>query len=304
MEILFATDGRPPANAALELLTRLADPSHVRVTVLSARNPEAAPDRLLDEGVAEAERALRDAGVGFRALRMTGDPVVCIEKVLAEGHHGSLVLGAGNHSWLDRLAFGSVSTHMLHAAHTPVLVAHRAPDPAHQRLRVLVGADGSGSAAHAIDTLASITGPDRVDVEVRSVVPTPELGFSVHPGAYVPATYIEDLMEAEGAEAEGHLNEALDRCHGLGFSPHGSLGNGWPGNDLLHFADEKAADLVVVGARGLGVVARMAMGSVSAHVARHAPATLVAHASVYLADGEIVEPDRQVSKHRYAVRWR
>ena len=47
----------------------------------------------------------------------------------------------------DRLAFGSVSTQMLHASPVPVLLVHRTPDPEHERLHVLVGADGSPSAA-------------------------------------------------------------------------------------------------------------------------------------------------------------
>jgi nucleotide-binding universal stress UspA family protein len=305
MEILFATDGRPPATAAGELLKRLADPSRVRVTILSAQDlADEGPDRFLDMGVEEAEGAMRDAGIGVQMLRMTGDPAVCIEKTLAEDDYGLVVLGAGNHSWLGRLAFGSVSTHMLHASVVPILVVHRAPDPSHERLHVLVGGDGSASAAHAIDTLASVTEPNRVELSVRTVVHTPELGFSAHPGAYIPTRYIEDLLATEKAVAKRHLSETLDRSRVMGFGVHGSLGTGWPGNDLLHHGETKEADLIVVGARGLGAVARMTMGSVSAHVARFAPAALVAHAPVHLADSEVIEePDGHVSGNRYPIKW-
>jgi nucleotide-binding universal stress UspA family protein len=305
MEILFATDGLPPATAAGELLRRLADPARVTVTILAAQELAAdAPDRLLDMGVEEAEGALRTAGFGVHTLRMTGDPAVCIEKALTDGDHGLVVLGAGNHSWLGRLAFGSVSTHLLHVAPVPVLVVHRAPDRSHERIHVLHGADGSGSAVHAMDTLASITEPSRVDIRIRTVVHTPELGFSAHPGAYVPTTYIEDLLATEKATARRFLREALDRSRVMGFSAHGSVGTGWPANDLLHYGEEKEADLIVVGARGVGAVARMTMGSVSAHVARHAPAALVAHAPVHLAETEAIEePDGDVSSNRYPVRW-
>ena len=304
MKILFATDGRPPATAALELLRRLADPTRVSVTILSAQDlVTGMPDRLLDMGVEEAEGAMRDAGIGVHTLRMKGDPAVCIEKTLADDDHGLVILGAGNHSWLGRLAFGSVSTHVLHVAHVPVLVVHRTPDPSHERLHVLVGADGSESAAHAMDALASITEPRRVDIDVRTVIQAPQLGFSAHPGAYVPTKYLEDLLAAETATAKRHLSETLDRLRAIGFDVHGSLGTGWPANDLLLFGEKKEADLIVVGARGLGAMARMTMGSVSAHVARHAPAALVAHAEVHLADTEsIEEPDSHMSGNRYTVR--
>lgn len=301
MKILFATDGRPPATAAVELLRRLADPTRVSVTILSAQDlATGMPDRLLDMGVDEAEGAMRDAGIGVHTLRMKGDPTVCIEKTLVDDDHGLVILGAGNHSWLGRLAFGSVSTHVLHVAPVPVLVVHRAPDPSHERLHVLVGADGSESAAHAMEALASITEPNRVDIDVRTVIRVPELGFSAHPGAHIPTKYVEDLLVAEKATAKRHLNETLDRSRVIGFDAHGSLGTGWPANDLLHFGEKKEADLIVVGARGLGTMARMTMGSVSAHVSRHAPAALVAHAEVRLADTETIkEPEGHVSSNRY-----
>lgn len=305
MEILYATDGLPPATAAGELLRRLVDPGRANVAILSSQD---AADALEDDSVAmaleEAGTAMRGAGVATRLLRMTGDAVVSIEKALADQEFGLVVLGAGNHRWLDRLAFGSVSTHMLHASPVPVLLVHRTPDPGHERLHVLVGADGSPSAVSAMDTLAAITEPNRVDLEVRTVVHTPELGFSAHPGAYVPTRYIDDLLAAEKASAERRLGETIDRARAMGFTARGSLGTGWPANDLLSYGEREEADLIVVGARGLGTVARMTLGSVSAHVARHAPAALVAHARAHLVETEkIEEPNGDVSSHRFPVRW-
>ncbi|HEX6581464.1 MAG TPA: universal stress protein [Actinomycetota bacterium] len=305
MEILYATDGLPPATAAGELLRRLADPSRVNVAILFVQELGGeAMDDSVAIGLEEAESAFRGAGIATRVLRMKGDAVISIEKVLADQGSGLVVLGAGNHDWLGRLAFGSVSTHMLHSAPVPLLLVHRTPDPTHERLHVLFGADGSPSAESAMDTLAAMTEPDRIDLEVRTAVHTPELGFSAHPGAFVPTRFIEDLFAAEEATAKKHLGETLDRARVMGFTAHGSLGVGWPANDLLSHGEKKEADLIVVGARGLGTLARMTMGSVSAHVARHAPAALVSHAWGYPVETEeIEEPDGDVSSNRYAVRW-
>ena len=279
MEILFATDGLPPAKAAGELLCRLADPSRVNVTILFAQDVEDAGwEDWVAVGVEEAEAAFRGAGIATRLLEVKGDAASSIEKALADHGFGLVVLGAGNHDWLDRLAFGSVSTHVFHASPVPVLLVHRPPNPAHERLHVLFGADGSPSAASALDTLAAITQPDRIDLEVRTVVHTLALGFSANPGAYVPTRFIEDLLEAERATAKRHLGATFDRSREMGFTALGTLGTGWAANDLLTYGEETDADLIVVGARGVGTVSRMTMGSVSAHVARHAPAALVAHA--------------------------
>ena len=220
MEILFATDGSPAAKAAGELVRRVADPSRVNVAILSAQD---VADQAMDEFVAmeleEAGEGLPRRGDRDPCAPDEGDAVDIIEKVLADQEFGLIVLGAGNHDWLGRLAFGSVSTHMLHSAPVPVLLVHRIPDRTHERLHVLFGADGSPSSASAMDTLAAITEPNRIELEVRTVVHTPELGFSAHPGAYVPTRYIEDLLAAEKATAKKHLGETLDRARARGSPP-------------------------------------------------------------------------------------
>jgi nucleotide-binding universal stress UspA family protein len=306
MKILYATDGRPPATAAGKLLGKLVDPARVTVTILHAGEfgNELVADDYAADVLDRAEKAFRDVGIRTERLYVNGLPASCVAKELAREDYHLTVLGAGNNTWLGRLVFGSTSTHVLHEAPVPVLVVHRPPDPSHERLHVMVGADGSPSAAHAIDTLASITEPDRVDIQVRTVIRTPELAFSAFPGAYVPTSLIEELLAEEKAIATRHLNEALERVRSLGFTADGSVATGWPANDLLDHAQKMEADLLVVGARGIGAIARMTMGSVSAHVAGHAPAALVAHAQVDLADNEAIEePDGNVSRNRFPVRW-
>jgi nucleotide-binding universal stress UspA family protein len=288
MKILYATDGRPPAVAAGELLMKLVDPGRVTVTILHAleyRN-EAAAESYAATVLDEAEDDFRRAGIATNRLRVAGEPASNVAKELAEDDYDLTVLGAGNHSWLGRMVFGSVSTYVLHEAPTPVLVVHRAPDPSHERLNVLIGADGSPSAAQAVVTLTSITEPDRVEVHVRAVIPTPYVAFAGHPGAYVPTSYIEGVMGEQKAIATGHLNDALDGLGAKGFRARGTLGTGWPANDLLDHGEKNEMDLIVVGARGIDAIARVTMGSVSAHVARHAPAALVAHAEVGPTDSE------------------
>lgn len=277
MEVLFATDGRSPALAAGDLLRRLVDPSHVEIAVLSAHDPSfETTEGYFDTLLEEAEREMSEAGLASRSVWREGDPAVSIEKELAEDGYGLVILGAGNHSWLGHIAFGSVAIYVLHRARVPVVVVHRRPSHEHDRLRVLVGADGSPAATHAIDTLVSLTEPDRVDLWVRTVIRTHDIVLSAHSGAYVRTSYTQKVLEEVEAMASRHLEDALERLRVAGFSARGSIGSGWPANDLLDQAERGEADLVVLGARGAGTLERMTMGSVSAHVARYAPATLVA----------------------------
>jgi nucleotide-binding universal stress UspA family protein len=286
MDILFATDGRPPARAAADLLIRLVDPARVQVTVLHALEygNEVVADEYARDVLADADASLGGAGIPTHLVSVDAGPAVAIDKEVAQGGQDLVVMGAGNHTWLGRLVFGSVSTHVLHGAPVPVLVVHTSPHVEHDRLKVLVGADGSPAAMGSIHTLLGMTDPDRIDVEVRTVLQTPTAAFEAYPGAVVPARYVEQALEQAREATSTNLERALQQLREAGFDPRGSIGEGWVGNDLLHIAEREQADLVVVGARGIGRLERLALGSVSAHVARHAPATLVAHAESFHSD--------------------
>jgi nucleotide-binding universal stress UspA family protein len=118
-------------------------------------------------------------------------------------------------------------------------------------------------------------------------------------------SYVEQATDEARRTAQLALDRSRDRLLRAGYAATGSLGSGWPAADLLDRVEHDGADLLVVGARGIGPFERIAMGSVSAHVVRHAPATLVAPAARASTDTVHVEgPDEDVPLRRYAVRWR
>ena len=279
-KVLFATDGRPAATAAAELLRRLLVPERVTVTVLHADEygNRAVADRYAESVLDEAVAAMRAAGINANPVRVHMDVMAGIEQVRAEGEHELTVVGAGNHSWLGGVVFGSVSTHVLHHAAAPALVVHRAPNAAHERLHVLVGVDGSPSVAAATSLLTSITDPARIDMHLCSVVVPAVVSVASHPGGvFLPQVLLDDLI-AEGQEAAGrYLTEMQEQLEAAGFETATSRPEGPAPLALLDEASRLETDLAVVGARGLGPIGRLTVGSVSAHVARHAPATLVAH---------------------------
>jgi nucleotide-binding universal stress UspA family protein len=280
MDILYATDGLPPAKAAAALLTRLAEPAFVDVTALNAFSyRDLVARRQSDRALADAEATLGGAGIPCHLLAVDGDAATAIEKELAGGDEDLVVLGAGNHSWLGRAVVGSVSTHVLHHVACPVIVVHRSPADEGERVRVLVGADGSRVATLAIDVLVQLTDPERVDIDVRTVVPMPQPILAADLGGPIPMGYVDTLAKDARADAPKHLEAAVERFRSAGFPCAGSISEGWPATELMDHAERSGADLVVVGARGLGVFERLTLGSVSAHVVRHAPATLVAHAA-------------------------
>lgn len=93
-----------------------------------------------------------------------------------------------------------------------------------------------------------------------------------------------------------------------------ALGSGWrevrtevrrgnPAEEILEAAVAEATDLIVVGSRGLGAVARFFLGSVAERVARHAPCpVLVAHPAEEAFRRVLVGFDGSPCS-RYAAEW-
>jgi nucleotide-binding universal stress UspA family protein len=263
--------------AAGELLGRFAAPG-TQVTILhsSEYGNRAVADRYAEMVSKEATEAMAAAGLTSEVVRSDDDPFTCIERQLADDGYGLIVVGAGNHPWLDRLVFGSVSTYLLQQTATPVLVVHKLPDPDRGRIRVLIATDGSPGAGAALETLLGVADPDRVVLHAISVVEPIVAAFAAHPGAVSPAPFVDEGLEQRRTAAQEHLDAAAASIREAGFAPEAALLEGPAASTILERAEELDADVVVVGARGLGGLARITVGSVSAHVARHARAALVA----------------------------
>jgi nucleotide-binding universal stress UspA family protein len=81
------------------------------------------------------------------------------------------------------------------------------------------------------------------------------------------------LDEAEPTPPE--LEPAVETARSLGVDPVREMAMGRPEHALVETARRGAADLIVVGHRGLSGVARVLLGSVSEYVAHHAPCSVL-----------------------------
>jgi nucleotide-binding universal stress UspA family protein len=134
---------------------------------------------------------------------------------------------------------------------------------------VLLCTDGSELALTAIrqglDLLAT---PDRIVLlSVASPIdPTLVTGTGFAGGVM---TYDEknDLVEAQRAAAQSHLDETVDA---LGLTGAETLVvTGDAGHEICRVAEELPASVVVLGTHGRGGLKRAIMGSTSDHVVRH-----------------------------------
>lgn len=284
MRVLYPTDGRPPAVAAAELLTSLVDRRNVQVTVLyiDEYGNQLVADAAAAEVLDQALESIRGAGIDAEPKRSAGSRAIgggvkhAMERELADGGYRLVVVGAGNTGRLGSLILGGVSTFVVHHSTVPTLVVHRSPIEGRDRLRLVVGTDGSAAAELSVDTLIAVASTQRCDVFVRSVVEpqtTPPPGLQAI--ATAPSDESERMLTEQGQDADRYVSAALERLARAGFRCDGDVVRGHAGVALLDAVRDRDADLVVVGTRGRGRIAGIALGSVSAHLVRTAPATLV-----------------------------
>lgn len=128
--------------------------------------------------------------------------------------------------------------------------------------RILLAYDGGEPAKRALDQTIELARRFNATVGVVSVVPARSEHAVVDPWQD-RSEHAEALLEARRLLREAGIEAEL-------LEPGGD-----PARTIERIADERGYDTIVVGARGLGALARLLRGSVSDHVASHASATVV-----------------------------
>ena len=129
-------------------------------------------------------------------------------------------------------------------------------------MNILLAVDASSASQAAVDQVAARPWPDGSQVEVLTVVETP--GFLT-----------QGLASDELKARAQHLADAAAthlRSHQL--QAKGVVVVGEPKAEILDHAAAMHADLIVVGANGLGAVERFLLGSISRAVLRFAPCSV------------------------------
>jgi nucleotide-binding universal stress UspA family protein len=129
--ILVAYDGGEPARRALETgieLVKQFGGSLGIVSVIPVHAGRVGMDPWDDKSV--HDRQLNDAralaasrGVVAEILEPAGEPADAIERVAANGHYDTIVVGSRGLSWLSRVFQGSVSNHVVTHSSATVIVA-------------------------------------------------------------------------------------------------------------------------------------------------------------------------------------
>ena len=276
MRILVATDGSADASNAIEWLTHFPLPADAAVEVVTA-----APRRIFhNDAMAGAELQAHTQGLledarsrlakrwpTVTADVLYGDPRETICNAAYRRGADLIVLGARGLGAISAFLVGSVSLGVARQAPCAVLVCKGTPRPIQT---VTVAIDGSPDAAAAFRFFSALPLPGELTARLLGVVQP--LGWypSSAPDLISPAL-ISALKQYEDGlreELQAPLDAAARALTGRVRSIVKLTPAGLPADVIVRNSGD--ADLVVVGARGLGPLRRVLLGSVSENVLAHA----------------------------------
>ena len=259
-KILLATDGSEDAaqatTAAVDIAKRSGSELHLihvwhdvhthRSHAYVKRELQRQGREILDQ---EVQRIEEMGGTVTRSHLRKGRTFEEVIKLGDELDAGLLLVGSHGYRGLRRMLMGSQSEDIVHHADRPVLVV-RGGENAWPPARIVAGDDFSEDAGKAAELAANLGKLFGVPMLLLHAAPN----LSEVPGEAV----VGKLEDRTGA-----LEEILDE------QPRTRVVAGDPPEVLIEAAqEEEGPSLVVVGSRGLGLVGRLRLGSVSTKVVR------------------------------------
>jgi nucleotide-binding universal stress UspA family protein len=288
MRVLFATDGSEGAKAAAEWLQHLPLPADRPVMVVTVIDPPllpALPDiagGIRAKLVADARRLADETALGLSKAGHTatgrvaeGDPREEIVEAAKTFGADLVVLGARGLGAMEGLLLGSVSLAVARRAPCPVLICK---GTARDAKSITVALDGSEHARRALAWLLKLPLPAGLRLQLVGVAQPqhyPSTAPAILHGALGAAVAAVDAERRAVAEKECRTGAVT--AHGQDIVALVDVQKGRPAEVIVQAAEQHGSDLIVVGARGLGRLERLRLGSVSEAVLRsaHCPVLIV-----------------------------
>jgi nucleotide-binding universal stress UspA family protein len=281
--IMLPLDGSAFGEQAIPIAATLASRCGAQLKVVHVHERSSAGEwELLTpyrfEGVEDAERdwegedlkheqeylARHAAGAECKVLE--GPVVPSLEKEIAESNPDLIVMATHARGGLSRALVGSVADRLIRDVHKPILLI-RVPEK--QRAagelktdHILVPLDGSAMSTSVLQHALSMSIPSETRITLLRVVSPPYAATEL---AVVGET---DVIMSERVEAaHEYLNGIATELGVEGYLVDTDVViSSMPADAILHYAQDKACDVICMATHGRSGVRRMLMGSVASSV--------------------------------------
>lgn len=276
--VLVAVDGSKPAKIAVSTAAAFCWPERAKLHALAVRELALdlggpARDELeaaAKDAAEQARRALARTASGSRASVVDGPVGPALLASARKLRARAIVVGTRGHGPIRRLVLGSTSRFLVRESRVPVLVVRDRPASGR---RVVLGVDGSPQSRRAAAFLAALEPARGARVNVVAAVEQlrlPSLGSMPSGVRDSLRTRAAELAQEKLRRAQRAVDASARRLEAAGWSVKTDVAEGVPLEVLLARVRSERADLLVVGARGVGGMRRWLLGSVAEGALQHA----------------------------------
>jgi len=270
--VLIASDGSAPAKAAVATVLGFPWPARTRVQGVTAKQltpnyqqsaVQAALGRTAQAIAASTRRTLSRRWPEAEVSIVNTTPVEAVLKEAKRFDADVIVLGWRGHGAVRRFLTGSVSRGVVRGAKCAVLVVRRRQ---REVRRIVIGVAGSANAERAVDLLSRLPAPRGGHVTLVSAVDhmrVPSHPLAPRGAAAILVAEVKRINAESLAQAEKALASAEATLARAGWRVRTKVTVGAPLRELLVMVDSVDAELLVVGARGVGGLERLLLGSVA-----------------------------------------
>jgi nucleotide-binding universal stress UspA family protein len=286
MKILIALDATPQCGEIVAEIAARPWPANSSFLLLHVLDPFPYAKAPISLGRAkeEAETQLKNAGMKLCAGGWAMEEEVVlgrarqrIAKIAGSWKADLVVVGSNEVSSLTRFLLGSTARAVLRHAPCSVEIVRPHLDEEglirDKGMKILVATDGSEYSRVALQSLAARPWPEGCQFRVVSI-PEPFMLLGEFP--YLEMKEIESLNNAAVKDAKGYAESGAEilRKAGLAAETDTLLPRDSDAREIVKEAERWHARMVIVGSHGRRGFDRLTLGSVSEHVALHAPCSV------------------------------
>lgn len=227
-----------------------------------------------NEALARRALAPLEAAKSFGEVVIDNSPSAAISAIAEAERPDFIVVGSSRYGRLGKVLIGSTSEQLAHGSASPVAIAPRGyAGSAPERIgTIAVGFDGGDEAEHALELAAALARRHGASLRLIGVLETTVSEGEIISEAY-DALSGKPITDRRKQDLAAGMEAAVARC-AQDLPVEIEIERGRVADRLIDSCRQDT-DLLVVGSRGYGPIARVLLGSTSTRLAREAPCPLL-----------------------------